>query len=268
MEAINKFYLEDGHIEDVCNLIEEGNDEVVYEVIRILKGIPLFEEEHIVRLEKSFEILKKSFPYQYNKIEVFIAKLINANHIESGTIKLTYNFDSSSMRIYEIRHSYPTNKMYQEGINVLLYNANRKKPNAKVINEKLQQKVREILKNSDAYEALLVDEMGYITEGSKSNIFFIKDNTLITTPLEKVLPGITRDKVINIAKKLTIEVKEICINANELDSIEAMFICGTSPKILPISKINDLNFDINNEILSLLIKKYDEELNKYIHNIK
>ena len=116
------------------------------------------------------------------------------------------------------------------------------------------------MKETKAHEALLVDRNGFITEGSKSNFFAIKDKKLITAKGETVLRGITRDKIFKIAEELGVEVEEKEIKATEIRELDSLFISGTSVAILPISQIDDIKFDVNNEILRNIMKKYNNLL--------
>lgn len=72
-------------------------------------------------------------------------------------------------------------------------------------------------------------------------MFFIQDNQLLTPPLERVLPGVTRQRIIQTALDIGIPVIETLIPANNISSFQGAFISGTSPKILPIASIGDLN---------------------------
>ena len=83
-----------------------------------------------------------------------------------------------------------------------LYFGERENPNAKIINLSFREKVNKKIREKNAYEAILVDRKGYITEGSKSNIFMIKDNMLLTSPVKAVLPGVTRGEIIDIAEEV------------------------------------------------------------------
>ena len=78
-------------------------------------------------------------------------------------------------------------RLYTEGVKTILYYGERENPNAKIVNDNFRAKVTEEIKKSNAFEAILVDRNGLITEGSKSNIFAIKDGKLITAKAEAVL---------------------------------------------------------------------------------
>ncbi|ATD54603.1 aminotransferase class IV [Clostridium chauvoei] len=270
MEAINEFYLEDGNLQSIENYTEDTKEKerIIYEVLRVIDGTPLFLEEHIDRMKNTFDHMQKSFMYTYEKIEEFTTSLIKANKIKEGNIKITFDIKTDTMKVYSIKHSYPTKEMYSNGVETILYYGERVNPNAKVVDSDFRKKVSEEIESSKVFEAILVDNQGYITEGSKSNIFMIKDNTLITSKTEKVLPGVTRQKILEIARKNNINIQEKNVLDKELNKFQAMFISGTSPKILPISKIGGIDMDINNEIISILKIKFDELIKEYIENKK
>lgn len=270
MEAISRYYLEDGHLESIDNYTNDTTEKgrVIYEVIRVIDRVPLFYEDHIKRLESSFRLMEKTFSYKYDKIKDYLISLIQANNIEYGNIKLTFDIKTDTMKVFNIKHSYPTEDMYKSGVETILYHGERMNPNAKVIDSNFRERVAAEINKANAFEAILVNSNGFITEGSKSNIFMIKEDKLYTSPLEDVLPGVTRGKIISLAKSLGISFEEKKISFEQLESIDAMFISGTSPKILPICKVDKIKFDVENKIMQKLIKGFDEEIKIYTNKFR
>jgi len=118
------------------------------------------------------------------------------------------------------------------------------------------------------YELLLTSD-GKVTEGSRSNIFFIKGQTIFTAPGDSVLKGITRKKIFGVCKKIRFEVIEKVISINELSDYEAAFLSGTSPKVLPIKQIQGLSeYDTQNETLNKVREAYDELIDSYQKTFK
>ncbi|MCF0147940.1 MAG: aminotransferase class IV [Clostridium sp.] len=270
MEAILSYYLEDGHLESVKNYTNDSseNGRIIYEVIRVINKVPLFYEDHLKRLESSFRLMEKTFSYNYDKVREYLTKLIEANGIENGNIKLTFDVKTDTMKVFSIKHNYPSEDLYKTGVKTILFHGERTNPNAKVVDSNFRGKVTEKINKASAFEAILVNNSGYITEGSKSNIFMIKDDVLYTSPLEDVLPGVTRGRIIAVAKSLEIKVEEKNINYKDIENFDAMFISGTSPKILPISAVDNINLRIDNKIMQLLIKEFNEEIEKYIEKFR
>lgn len=88
-------------------------------------------------------------------------------------------------------------------------------------------------------EAIMPNEHGYVAEASTENIFIVKNNKIITPPVNAgILKGITRDTVIDIAKELGYEVVERNITVHELFNADEVFVTGTAAEIVPIIKIN------------------------------
>ncbi len=88
-------------------------------------------------------------------------------------------------------------------------------------------------------EAILLDYRGYVSEGSGENIFWVKDEQVFTTPLTtSVLPGITRDSVMQIVRDLGYSMKEDNITVAQLLTADEVFFTGTAGEVTPITRID------------------------------
>lgn len=233
-------------------------DKVVYEVLRVIDGKPLFLEDHLERMKNSFDLINEEFLLKNDEIKEKIKNLINKENKLCGNIKITYSITEKKLDIFFIKHSYPTDEMYDNGVKVILYFGERENPNAKVINNSFRGAVNKEIKKNDAHEAILVDRNGYITEGSRSNIFLIKGSNVYTSKVEAVLPGVTRTEIIKVAKENSINIIEENIRYTDLEKFDVLFISGTSPNILPIRRVNGLEFDVENDLLRKLMRLFDE----------
>ena len=83
-------------------------------------------------------------------------------------------------------------------------------------------------------------------------MFFIQNQKLITLPLHAVLEGITRKHIMQLCAENEIPVLEKTVHQNDLVTMEAVFITGTSRRVLPVSRIDDLAFDVSNELIRKL----------------
>ncbi len=91
----------------------------------------------------------------------------------------------------------------------------------------------------DGYdEAILLDQEGYIAEGSGENLFMVKGKKIFTPPAGSILPGITRDSAIEIAKSLGYEVIETQLTRNQLYIADEVFFTGTAVEVTPIREID------------------------------
>lgn len=271
-ENIGNFIIANGKlfINNSCQLSNSLTNSIqLYEVMRIFNGIPLFLEEHIERLLKSATIKKisiKDKEYYYAQI----SECIKINSIQYGNIKLKVeqNSDKQDCYCFQIAHKYPTQEQYEQGVNVSLYQYEREEPQAKVLVPDWRKKAEEIKKEKNVYELLLLNNQDCITEGSKSNLFFIKNKKLYTSLSRTILQGITRKKILQIAKEKKIEIIEQEIPKHDISQFEAAFISGTSPNILAIHQIDDINYDVDNPIIKELSTAYHLIIDKYLENAR
>jgi branched-chain amino acid aminotransferase len=244
-----------------------------YEVLRYIDGYYLFLEDHLERITNSIRLFNIDYSIDYNVITDSLSKLILNNRVKYGNVKLVINFNESlksrpNILAYFTKYKYPGILQYKYGIDVSLLYMERKMPNAKFVNNDVLAAVKSELLGKGFYETLLVDKEGYITEGSKSNIFFLNNSEIYTPPINKVLPGITRKYVFKICNMLNINIIEKDISINDLRKYTSVFLSGTSAKILPVKRINDIFFKINNKLLTRIIESYEHIIIEYISRRK
>jgi len=243
---------------------EESRSQIaIYEVFRVVEGKPKFLNEHLLRLRNSAEILGITLWLSDQEIENRVKALIQQHSTDTGNVKLVFASEianyilAESFSAFFIAHNYPTPEQYTKGVPTVLLHSERKTPNAKVFQSNLREQADNAIKQHNAYEAILVNTEGFITEGSKSNIFFVKGEAVFTSPLENVLPGVTRQKMVELCTTNHIILHEKAVSTNELASFDAAFITGTSPQVLPISNIENICFDVNNFILRKLMQLFN-----------
>jgi len=231
----------------------------VYEVIRLEDGKPQFLPEHYERIRNSLRSIGRTVPFTYDDLADSIAKLAEEGHVMDHNVRLEVALDDKTTLFPSPTH-YPTDSQYETGVDVGLFEGERKNPHLKMLDYELRSATDEAIHKQDLYEVLLVDRYGNITEGSRSNVFFIKNGEVYTPPLHQVLPGITRGKILDIISEKGNTVHKEPIPADEIGHFDAAFICGTSPKVLPIRSIGDVHFDVDDAILRDIMSWYDEAL--------
>ncbi|EPY2271693.1 aminotransferase class IV [Clostridium sporogenes] len=274
MECFNEFFIENEKIKERDSFeesfLKEGKS--LYEVIRIIDRAPLFLKSHLERFYNSAKLEGLNLWLDEEEIKEKINRLIEINKVSIGNIKLVFNFNkrkNNNFLCYFLKHNYPEDIEYKRGVKTILYHGERENPNAKVINMDFRKIVGEKIKEEKAYEAILVDRNGYITEGSKSNIFMIKDGKVITAPIEKVLPGITRQNIIDVCKNLNLKVEEEKVHYKDIGKLEGLFISGTSPKVLPIKSVDEIEFKSSeNKLILSIIEVYNKAIEEDIKSYK
>ena len=240
----------------------------LYEVIRIVKGIPVFLEDHLDRLYQSARLTGMSQLPGLVFLEGMINNFLTTQNKKSGNIKLSFLYSDQSAEpkceLSFIPHYYPTPKENTNGVKVGLLNADRPIPHAKVQNSGIRDRANQAISDNSLFEVLLIDSEGNITEGSRSNVFFIKNDIIYSAPVKNILQGITRIKVMQLCEKAGIKVIESAIPANTLDQFEAAFLTGTSPKVLPIFSIGEVVYKTNLPLLIKLQLLFNQLIENYL----
>ncbi|NOU18666.1 MAG: aminotransferase class IV [Bacteroidales bacterium] len=252
------------------NYTYSDSDKVIYEVIRVINSTPIFLELHLDRLFNSIKLMGLYAP-ERGVITRKITELLKANPVAENNIRISLVYNSNSkpdLLIYFIPSTYPTESQKTNGIKIKFLNANRDNPNAKIENINLRANANAIIKETGCYDVLLINKDGYITEGSRSNVIFIKNNYLISAPLKMILNGVTRQVVVNAAKEIGIQVKEELITADEISSFDGAILTGTSPGILPIASIDNHIYRVELPLIISLTKQYYNAVARDISNFK
>ncbi len=242
----------------------------VYEVLRVEEGVLLFVEDHMQRLKNTFSIVSWEGNVSINIIPKQLAKLIEQNQIQSGAVKLLFFYFQKEFQVvfYQMQPYSPAEEEYKTGVKTISLHLERLNPNAKIWNESFRKKTNSEIQKANAFEAILVDRDGFVTEGSRSNIFFVKDNILFTPPLETVLPGVTRKNVLEVCQRMNVKV-EICqISFKEIAKFDSAFLTGTTRILVPISQIGDIFFIVENPLVERIINGFKELVSEYISHTR
>jgi branched-chain amino acid aminotransferase len=243
----------------------------IYEVIRVMKGKPLFMAEHLERLRLSGKTLQLPVEELTSDVAEGMKQVIARSGIWDNNLKIVAGYLDSgafSWIVYPVKSFYPTPHYYQKGIKTILMQVERENPNAKVINTELSARVDELRETTDIFEGLLVDNAGCITEGSRSNVFFIEGDRLLTPQSTHVLLGITRQKLLEVAETLGIHYEEAQIEAAKAHLFDACFITGTSIGLLPVSNIDNHKMEsARNQLLHKLQAGYEAVVEASLNKI-
>jgi branched-chain amino acid aminotransferase len=191
---------------------------------------------------------------------------VRLNHIKNGNVKFVLaEFEKVNHWSFSfIPHSYPDANDYEQGVKAQLLFAERENPNAKIIQNVIRERANQMIADQKLYEVLLVDRDGLITEGSRSNVFFVKGNRFYTAPAYQVLVGVTRQKVLQCLTELGFTIVEEAVLASEINTYDAAFLTGTSPKVLPVRSIGKQLFNTQLLVVNELMNQYNSMIDNYI----
>lgn len=239
-------------------------DHELYEVVRIVDSKLLYFEEHFKRLEGSLAFYGLEDAIERQLLLSYARQLIKQEEAIFNNLWIRAYLSQGEIDIHMTieKGTYPSSSEYEHGVQVKTMDISRVNPSVKEYREEYKKATREFIKTNSIKEAILCSDRK-ITEGTMSNLFFIKDDKIYSADREDILRGITWLKVVDLIKEENIEIIEGDILIDRLDTFEACFLTGTSINILPIRKFNEKEFDVKNKTLGLLMKKFDEKLEKY-----
>ena len=216
------------------------------------KGITLFRlKDHIKRLLKSAEILGMNIRYSQKELEKSAKLTVKASGMKSGYLRPIIFYGESKLfvhakdsRVNIAMIILPWEKYLQNNsVRVMISKYIRIHPKSVPMEAKISgYYVNSLFAILDARkngydEALLLDHKGYVAEGPAENFFIVKNNVLMTPQLGNILPGITRDSIIEIAKDNGIGVIEKNLKPEDAKNSDEAFFTGTGAEITPIVQI-------------------------------
>jgi branched-subunit amino acid aminotransferase/4-amino-4-deoxychorismate lyase len=117
------------------------------------------------------------------------------------------------------------------------------------------------------FDALFTNEKGEITEGSITNVFFVREGHVVTPPAEAgLLPGITRKQIIEVARTMDLPLTEAGLTPEDLDRFDAAFVTNSVVEVLPVSAVGSCRYE-NDEIVQRVKKGYKRHLGTYLSSI-
>lgn len=214
-------------------------------------------KEHVDRLFGSAHILMLDIPYSAEEICQAVRKTLNANGLAEGYIRPIVFIGEGEMGLFARTNpvhvaiavwpwgSYLGEEGLKKGIRAKVSSFNRHHVNTAMTKGKINgYYVNSVLAKWEVVkagydEAVLLDTEGYVAEASGENIFIVRNGILQTTPLTSILPGITRDSVLTIARKMDLPVKEARFSRDEMYIAEEVFFTGTAAEITPVREVDD-----------------------------
>lgn len=220
-----------------------------------LNGTKIFKAyEHYERLKKSCALVGIPFTYETEELVQMSYQLLEKNDLSDAYIRpLVYCGPNMTLtqpqEVFLMICAWEWDKYHgDKQLKLCISSYQRPNPNALKMEAKVTgHYVNSILATSEAKvrgydEALMLDMNGHVAEAPGANFFMEKNGVLYTPPLGHILPGITRQTVINICRELDIPVKERDIKAEELETADSAFLCGTAAEIVGIESIDAKGF--------------------------
>ncbi|MEM4576579.1 MAG: branched-chain-amino-acid transaminase [Candidatus Nezhaarchaeales archaeon] len=227
----------------------------VFEGIMVYNGVAFKLKEHVDRLYDSARALCIDIPMKEEEMIKTIVNVIRANGFKNAYVRVIVTRGVGDLGLDPRKCSKPTiviivdkiklfdDEVWKRGITAIISSVRRDSVDATTHEIKSMNYLNSILAKIEANavgadEAIMLDERGFVAEGTGENVFIVK-NGVIYTPSRAsgILPGITRARVIKLAEEMGYKVVERDITPAELLTADEVFLTGTAAGIVPVTKI-------------------------------
>lgn len=224
----------------------------VYEVFKFLGKRPIFLLEHFHRLEKGLQRIEIATPWDESSFQKTIRELLDRTSFADGIVYIQVSRGEAPRAhfwpdnipptaiAYSRAFRFPDAAKKERGFRVITTPDHRwhycsVKSNNLLANAMAKKQAQ----RASADEAILLGDDGFVHEGASSNFFAVKNGRVVTHPLEDcILPGVVRDRVIELALSARIPVDERPLREAELFDLDEAFITSTTQGVMPVAEID------------------------------
>ncbi len=227
----------------------------VFESILVTNGVAFKLKEHIDRLYDSAKAICLDIPMSKEEMIKTVVDVIRVNGFRDAYVRLIVTRGVGDLGLDPRKCQRPTViiivdkiKLYGEealnkGLTAIISSVRRDRVDATTHEVKSMNYLNNILAKLEANavgadEAIMLDDRGFVSEGTADNVFIVKNGVIYTPPRASgALPGITRARVMRLAEELGYKVVEKDITPAELWTADEVFLTGTAAGIVPVTKI-------------------------------
>lgn len=227
----------------------------VYEVVAIVNGCAVDFLPHLDRLERSMSELRFPLPPARSALRVISQEVVKRNRVRDGILYIQINrghaprnhpFPDTSVGcsvVMTARNGLgPSAQQRENGVRLAVQDDQRwLRRDIKSVGLLANVLTKQAAKENGAFEALLINPDGTVTEASAANIWLVdKDGTLVTRPLgPEILGGITRARVLSLAEASGYEVREATFTLEDIRTAKEVFLTGTTTFVLPVVQVDE-----------------------------
>lgn len=239
------------HVEDRGMQFSDG----VYEVIAVVGGALVDATLHFERLDRSLSALEIAAPMRRAPLEAVLREVARRNRVSEGIVYLQVNRgvaprnhafprDARPSMVVTARRGQPASSpALVEGVRVITIPDIRwRRRDIKSVSLLANVLAKQAAAQDGAFEAWQVDEDGMVTEGSQSNAWMVEADGAVVTrpPSHDILTGITRTRLIDLARQDGITVIERAFTPQEAARAREAFLTSTSSFVVPVVQIDDV----------------------------
>jgi branched-chain amino acid aminotransferase len=220
----------------------------IFDLLRAYGTTPFRLRDHVLRLESSAQQIGLALPWSTEDLERIVLDTYAANPIPDAAVRIVVtggpsdNFmmpgNRPSLVVMIHPPSPPSASQYEQGVKVVCALIGRMLPTVKSINYLTAIMAMQEASKAGAVEAIYLDDQDRVTEGTRSNLFVVRGQRLITAR-EGILKGITRQVVMEVAAP-EFEIVESPIHYRDLAHVDEAFLTSTTKEVLPVAQIDDI----------------------------
>nr|WP_255345254.1 aminotransferase class IV [Bacteriovorax sp. DB6_IX] len=228
----------------------------VYEVTEAISNRPIFMDEHLERLWQSANKIHMPIAFTKSKIMAEVKKTLEVLNVKRAYIRIIITrgegeitldpqaASQNNLVIITKELSENPKWWYKDGVEIIIADTKRTSVDSMDPSVKSGNYLNNILAYNEAvkegaFDAVMLNHDGHVTEGTTSNIWIVKDQILVTPPLKAgLLGGITRAKIIELCKSENIQIEQRNITAQELQDADESFLTSQTRRIVPVVKVN------------------------------
>ncbi|WP_349409248.1 branched-chain-amino-acid transaminase [Pseudalkalibacillus sp. SCS-8] len=255
----------------------------VFEGIRMYDGNVFRLKEHVDRLYDSAKSIMLEVPYMKEELTEIIAETLRRNELTDAYVRVVVSrgvgnlgLDPTHCRepqvivIAEQLALFPE-KLYETGIEIATVASRRNRadvlsPKVKSLNYLNNILVKIEANLAGVSEALMLNDQGYVAEGSADNVFIIKGNVIKTPPgYVGALEGVTRNAIMEIARLLGYEMREEVFTRHDVYTADEVFLTGTAAEVIGVVKVDGRQIgegkpgELTNQLLEAFRKTVTED---------
>jgi len=228
----------------------------IFEGIRAYSGNVFRLDEHLTRLYDSAKSIMLTIPYTKEEMSSIVTETLRKNKLTDGYVRLVvsrgvgdlglnpYTCEKATVIVIAEPLSIFPKELYETGLEIITVATRRNRsdvlnPMVKSLNYLNNVLVKIEANLAGVPEALMLNDQGYVAEGSADNIFIIRDKKILTPPGHVgALVGITRNAIIDIARAKGYEVEEAIFTRHDVYTADEVFLTGTAAEVIAVKKVD------------------------------
>lgn len=229
----------------------------VFETLRVYNGIVFRRDAHWDRLQRSASLIRLELPFTGNEYRERLDRVVAVNGLTEAVARVTVSrgvgegsftidYDQRPTTVFAARpfEGYPEG-YYRDGVTIIFAETLRMNPAALNPAAKSANYLNSVLAKAEAddagaFDAVMLNAAGFLTEGSVTNLFIVRGEQLLTPSVDSgILPGITRATVLELARDVGAEPTETALKSEDLLGSDEVFLTNTTAEVMPVARVGD-----------------------------